>query len=302
MDIAWAAFGICIIVGFVFYILAKYWQRLLVSHSWSIQRLSERVQALEAMEDPDFRRRLSDSTPSPLEQVYTFTFRLSERFWKDTLQATPEELAYVKSHGQFLGSIKIERWRGHSVVTIFELLPQSRSAGWQSRSIDLYPLGDGYVRGDVYPSELPDENSSATLWELPLSAASEAALGEPPGSLELRLEASALVLCARHRRFGAGHANGSGSAPDGLGEKVFFIVPFDEAKIAAYRTDDGLEASADSDALARHAAPWLAFYAHQDEGQGVDWQLCVRDLVKKAEWERWKIFEHWEPRRVKEVE
>lgn len=299
MDIAWAALGICIVVGFVFYVLAKFWQRLLMSHSWSIQRLSERVQALEAMEDPDFRRRLSDSTPAPLEQVYTFSFRLSDRFWKDTLQATPEELAYVRSYGKFLGSIKIERWRGHSVVTIFELLPQSRSAGWQSRSIDLYPLGDGYVRGDAYPARLPTENSSVTLWELPLAAASEAALAEPPGSLELRFEENALVLCAGHGRFGSGHENGSGPEPD---EKVFFIVPFDEAKISAYRAEDGLEASKDSDGLARQAAPWLAFYAHQDEGQGVDWQLCVRDLVKKAEWERWKIFEHWEPRRVKEVE
>ncbi len=195
MDIAWTALGICVVVGFVFYVLAKYWQRLLMSHSWSIKRLADRVQALEAIEDPDFRKRLSDSTPSPLEQVYTFSFRLSDRFWKDTLQATPEELAYVRSHGKFLGSIKIERWRGHSVVTVVELLPQSRSAGWQTRSIDLYPLGNGYVTGDA-PLRLPGENSCVTLWELPLAAANEANIAEPPESLELRLEYDALVLRA----------------------------------------------------------------------------------------------------------
>ena len=298
MDIVWAALGICVVVGFVFYVLATYWQRLLMSHTWSIQRLADRVQALEAVEDPDFRRRLSDSTPAPLEQVYTFTFRLSDGFWKDTLQATPEEMAYVKSHGQFLGSIKIERWRGHSVVTVSELLPQNRSAGWQNRSIDLYPMGNGYVMGDAHPLTRSGEKSAVTLWELPLAASGEV-VAEPAGRLELRLEDNALVLCARNGRFGAGHGNGSGPAPD---EKVFIIIPFDESKIAAYRTEDGLEDCEDSDGAPRPAGHWLALYAHQDESQGVAWQLCVRDLVKKAEWERWKVWERWETRRVKEVE
>ena len=76
MDLVWTALGICVVVVFVFYILAQYWQRLLTQHSRAIRDLSARVQALEAMDDPALRQRISDSAPSPLEQVYTFGFRL----------------------------------------------------------------------------------------------------------------------------------------------------------------------------------------------------------------------------------
>ena len=73
MDIIWTALGVCVLVGFVFYVLAQYWQRLLRAHSHALRDLTARVQALEEMEDPGFRQKVGESVPSPLEQVYTFT-------------------------------------------------------------------------------------------------------------------------------------------------------------------------------------------------------------------------------------
>jgi hypothetical protein len=282
MDIIWAALGICVLVGFVFYVLAQYWQRLLTKHSYAIRDLAARVQALEEMEDPNFRRKIGDSAPSPLEQVMTFGFRLGEQFWEDTLKASAEEIAHVKAHGKFLGSVKIERWRSHSVVTVYEVLPQSKSAEWESRSIDVYSSG---ISGATEP---------VTLWELPLAANSEYA-PEPAPGVELRLVDSMLELRAAHGRFDSAEGNGSAVRID---EFVFFRIPLDAAKLGEYRKSE-TEDSGDSSGT-RTAVPsadsWIAYFAHHDEQRGVDWQLCIRDLTRKEEWERWKVWEPWEAR------
>jgi hypothetical protein len=282
MDLVWIALGICAVVGFVFYVLAQYWQRLLSHHTRALRDLTDRVQALEAMEDPEFRRKIGDSAPSPLEQVFTFSFRLSERFWRETLRASPEEIAFVKAYGKFVGSVKIEHWRSHSVVTVFEVLPQSKSAEWESRSIDVYS-GSG-----------ADRDQPVALWDLPLAPNANYAPEAAP-ALELRLVENALELRAMHGRFGSGQENGAAAQ---AAEHVFFFVPLDAAQLADYRrsdADDPTE-SAEPAPAAQTRSSWIAYFAHQDERQGVDWQLCIRDLGRKEEWERWKIWEPWEVR------
>jgi len=39
------------------------------------------------------------------------------------------------------------------------------------------------------------------------------------------------------------------------------------------------------------ALPWDRFFAGRDDSIGIEWELRVRDLNKKAEWDRWKILE-----------
>jgi len=75
MDILWVALAVCVIVGFFFVVLARHWQRLLVHQSWTIRRLTERIASIEEVADPNFRRKLDESAPSPLERVYAFSFR-----------------------------------------------------------------------------------------------------------------------------------------------------------------------------------------------------------------------------------
>ena len=133
MEILWPTLGICVLVCFVFFVLVQHWQRVLRHQTWTIRRLNERVRNLEEVDDPEFRRRLGESVPSPLEQVFTFSFRLSDQFWRETLHATQETSSFIQAFGSFLGSVKIERWRGHSVATITEVLPDRRSA---KRKID----------------------------------------------------------------------------------------------------------------------------------------------------------------------
>jgi hypothetical protein len=282
MDIIWTALGVCVLVGFVFYVLAQYWQRLLRAHSHALRDLTARVQALEEMEDPDFRQKVGESVPSPLEQVYTFSFRLSEQFWMQTLAASPAEIAYVKANGKFLGSVKIERWKSHSVATVYEVLPQSSSAGWQSRSIDVYPGSE----------------ESVTLWELSLAAPEGEHANESGASLELRFGKDGLALRAQNGRFSDVRRNGSEPHRE---ENVFFQVPLDTARLAVYRKQDLDEPEGNGQEKSRGAIrstdSSLSIYELHDEFLGVDWRLAVRDLERKEDWDKWKIWESWEVRR-----
>jgi len=279
LDLLWIALGICVVVGLVFFVMANSWRRLLVFHSGTIRQLSKRLQALEDVEDPGFRRKIEDSSPSPLEQVFTFTLRLSDTFWKEALRAAPAEMEYVRAHGSFLGSVKIERWRSHAVVTIHEVLPQSKAAGWQNRSLDVYPPGRDGGWG------------SLALWELPLAAAATEPPEAPP-TLELRLEGNGLMLRARNGRFLSAHANGSSPAEDGI---VFLRVPLNPEQLAAYRRAGDDDPAGAGDARPDDTA-WVECYGHADEGQGLEWQLHVRDLLGKSGWERWKTMDVWQAR------
>jgi hypothetical protein len=275
MEILWPTLGICVLVCFVFFVLVQHWQRVLRHQTWTIRRLNERIRLLEEVDDPEFRRKLGESAPSPLEQVFTFSFRLSDQFWRETLHTSEEDWSFIRAFGSFLGSVKIERWRGHSVATITEVLPDRRSAVWQTRSLDCY---------------FGEESGSdrLTLWELPLARNGNS--DQRPPSLDLVLKGKCVELCAH--LYTTPGSNGH-SKSSGTNEIVFFRVPLDSADLAEFRSHDPLENGGNGarpESSFNHAA-WRAFYSYRDEAAGFEWQLWVRDLNKKGEWDRWKILE-----------
>lgn len=294
MDILWPALGIAVIAVFVLYILAQHWHRLLREQAWTIRHLSRRVDDLEQMGDPAFRRRLGESSPVPLEEVFHFTFRLAERFWRDALSLTDENRNFVRSFGSFVGSLKLERWRSHTVATISEILPDSGPAsgttssttGWRTRSIDFYPGQSG-------------GSESVTLWEVPLERANGS--GAHPPSLELVLQNDSLELRAN------GLVNARLRPHNGpIGAEIALLrVPLDAVRLANFRSADpaarsgpaGNGQSPLASQLKEQPEPevsavgWERFYASSDEALGIEWELRVRDLNRKAEWDRWKILE-----------
>lgn len=303
MEILWPALGICSIVVVVFLALAQHWQRLLRRHTGTIQRLTERVRELEEMDDPDFRRRLGESAPVPLEQVYNFSLRFNDNFWQRTLAIPDDDLKFIQTHGSFVGSVKLERWRSHSVAIVTEVLPESKTTQWQTRSLDFYPD----------PANGAD---ALTLWQLSLARPDGTAIRPP--SIELTLRGNFIELTGhmvpRAGTNGNGNGNGNGRLRSSAGngkssgnepaaeESLLLRVPLDSAKLAEFRSHDpasGIEnrngnsgaGAAAGNSNGTCASNWQVFYSHHDETLGVDWQLWLRDLSKKAEWERWKILE-----------
>jgi len=270
MEILWPALGISVIVVFVFFVLAQHWQRTLRHHSWTIRRLKERMRDLEELGDPEFRRRLGENLPSPLEQVIHFSFRLDHRFWKETLRLSAEDMDFVRAFGSILGSVKLEQWRGRTVATVTEVLPESKAAGWQSRTLDFYS-------GEARRGEL------LTLWEVPLAPPGESL--EIPPALALSLRGDFLELHAGvHNGTGAGY----GAKQVETHETVFFRVPLDAARLAEFRSADPVSVG---NGGPWNGGSWQSFYSHEDSDLGIDWQLRLRDLQRKSEWEQWKILE-----------
>jgi hypothetical protein len=287
MDILWAALAICAIVSVAFYVLAISWQRMLRGHSRAIRALFQRLEALEAMDDPLMRRRIGELMPSPLEQVHILSFRLGDRFWRDTLGATEQQVCHLHEHGTFVGSVKIEVWRNHLAVSLRELLPQSRAAGWQTRTVDIYAA---------------DAGAPVALWELCLEPAPNSRASEPP-SVELRYENQAIVLAAQTWPNKALPGALSG---DSMEERMVFRIPLDAEQLAEFRVPEAdMQTGVKPDSYAgsleagsqRGDAP-MASFSHQDERQGVDWQLLIRDLNGRAASERWTVME---PPRVRRV-
>jgi len=278
MDILWPAMGIAVIVVFVFYVLAQHWRRLLRQQNWTIRRLFERVQSLEEMADPAWRR-LNEASPVPLEQVFNFSFNLGDRFWREAVCLTDDDRKYVRDYGSFVGAVKLERWRSHTVATISEVLPDRKATGWQTRTLDFYP--DSSKTGDAL-----------SLWELALSRPSLSA--ERPPSLELLLRANSLELRG-HLHAGVQMPPEKGNGlPESGGDIVFFRVPLDTAALAEFRSHDPAESAGNGNGTAEPYAngnSWQAFYSFSSEELGIDWQLRLRDLTRKSEWERWKILE-----------
>jgi hypothetical protein len=282
MDILWPALGIAVVVVVVFYVLAQYWSRLLKEQSWTIRRLFERVQSLEDMADPAWRRRLTDASPVPLEQVFNFSFNLGERFWSDAVGLGPDDRKYIRDYGSFVGSVKLERWRSHTVATVTEVLPDRKASGWQTRSLDYYP--DRTKVGDAL-----------SLWELALARPSLSA--DLPPSIELLLRSNSIELRG-HVIAGVQPASGSGeSIPTDVGDIVFFRVPLDPAALAEFRSHDPAESSDNRNGATTepHANgnSWQAFYSFYSDELGIEWQLRLRDLTRKSEWERWKILDSY---------
>jgi hypothetical protein len=142
-------------------------------------------------------------------------------------------------------------------------------AGWKTRSLDLYTAE-------------ADSAGAVTLWEVPLVRPRGTAEIEP--SLELLLRQNSLELCRRSPR---PSDNPPGAHPGG-GDTVFLRVPLDAALLSEFRSHDPVPHSVDSPAPGNS---WQAFYSSEDQQLGYEWQLSLRDLEKKAEWEHWKILE-----------
>ena len=281
MDASWLALLVAVAIVFVFFVLVQHWQKLLRHQEWSVRRLMERLRSIESVADPQFLERLNEAAPMPLEQVFTLCFRLDDRFWTEAVHATEDERKFIREHGSFVGSVKLERWRSHTVATIAEVLPDRKAVGWQTRSLDLY-------------SDPSRTSEALTLWELALGRIGPSA--ERPPSLELLLRANSLELMGHldGRAHGAnGDSNGhNGSA--GFEDVLFFRVPLDTAQLAPFRSHDPAakgNGDAASHELSAAANSWQAFYSDRDDATGIEWQLRLRDLAKKSEWERWKILE-----------
>lgn len=288
MDILWAALAICAMVSVTFYVFAVSWQRMLKGHSRAIRALFQRLEALEAMEDPLMRRRIGELMPSPLEQVHIFSFRLSDRFWRDTLGATEQQIHHIHEHGTFVGSVKIEAWRSHLTITLRELLPQSKSGDWQSRTVDIYAT---------------DSGAPTVLWELCLEPAVNSRALEP-ASVELRYENRALVLTTRTWTQKAWPETSHSESAD---ERIVFCIPLDAEQLVDFRVPEtnmeagGIErevTAASTEMGTRDADARIAFFSHQDEREGVDWQLRIRDLAGRTASGHWTVME---PRRVRRV-
>jgi hypothetical protein len=281
MEILWPALGIAVIVGLVFYVLAEHWRRLLSKQNWTIRRLFDRVQNLEEMADPEWRRRLSEAAPVPLEQVFTLSFRFGDRFWRDALRSTDDDRKFIREYGSIVGAVKLERWRSHTVATVSEILPDRKATGWQTRSLDFYP--DAARSGDAL-----------SLWELALSRPILPA--ERPPSLELLLRTNALELRGHLISAPPGTAGNGHAAAASAGDVLFFHLPLDTAGLAEFRSHDPAESEGNGNRYASGEAglngnSWQAFYSHHDAELGIEWQLRLRDLTRKSEWERWRILE-----------
>jgi len=278
MDASWLALLVAVAIVFVFFVLVQHWQKVLRHQAWSVRRLTERVQSIEAVADPQFLDRLNEAAPMPLEQVFTLSFRMDDRFWNEALRATDEEREFVRQYGSFVGSVKLERWRSHTVATITEVLPDRKAAGWQTRSLDFY-------------ADPANGSKAFTLWELPLARVGPSA--ERPPSLELSLRGNALELCGHLAdRAPRGNANGQQETA-GFDDVLFFHVPLDVAQLARFRSHDPAgngNGNSGAHELSTGGA-WQAFYSDHDETLGIEWQLRLHDLTKKSEWERWKILE-----------
>lgn len=290
MDILWVALGVCAIVGFVFIILARHWQRLLAHQAWSIRRLTDRLHSLEEVADPNFRRKLDESAPSPLEQFFTFGLGLSDRFWRNTVETAEAQRAFIRDEGNFLGSLKIERWRSHTVLTVTEVLPQNKSATWQTRTFDIFPenLSDG---------------APVTLWQMPLAKAQVGGASGRVPTIELRWQDGALALCALEDRRAGDGGDVITLVPE---ERILLSVPLDPELLEPFRQRDRRaldEVPEEFDKLHSNEAnsnghQFVAFYGSDDAETGIEWHLCLRDLARHSEWDRWRIVEAIEMTKV----
>ena len=217
-----------------------------------------------------------------------FGLRLSDRFWRETLETSEAQRAFIREHGNFLGSVKIERWRSHTVLTVTELLPQSKSASWETRTFDIFP-------------EAANDRQFVTLWEMPLAEAKAAAATGRVPTIELRWNDAMLQLCAVNDLRAAGAEDVIAFAPE---ERVLLSVPLDPARLeqfrAAHEADsdsedgsggNGAGESVSGNGVHSNGHQFTSFYGADDDAAGIEWHLCLRDLARRSDWDRWKIVE-----------
>ena len=271
-DLLWFLLGLCALAAFAFFILVRYWQKLLQHQTVTLRQLSRRVQELEALGDPEFRRRLEESAPVPLESVFTLTFRFSEKFWTGTLGLREEDERFIRECGAFVGSVKLERWRSHTVASVTEVLPTSQGARWQTRALHFF-------------SSSSADGEGVQLWELFLGPAEGAA--HRADFLELQIVTREHCDCIELRARNSRRRPADSNPPDDL----HFTVPLDRAMLALHRSPEPAVEGSPSAAISDPECTWKGFYSFHDEARGIEWQLWMQDLTRKAEWERWKILE-----------
>ena len=71
-------------------------------------------------------------------------------------------------------------------------------------------------------------------------------------------------------------------------------MPLDQARLQPFRQSkeseqDGIAAVFGNGSSNGHE--FMALYSSEDDATGIEWHLWVRDLVKRSEWDRWKIVE-----------
>jgi hypothetical protein len=267
MKMVWAMLGASSLA--LLYSLVLYRRRFRSQRSWARQRLTSRMTAVERSSRFDSARD-EESAHSFIEQVCVFSMSLTERFWNETLQATAEEMAFIHEHGAFLSTVKIERGHRHVIVTIAEVLPESRSAEWHIRSFELFPGSSSLARGGVI------------LWELRTADPSDAASGSAGyRGLELRFEQNSLALSIRD------YPPASEVRLEDPHRRLVARVPLDIRQLSRFQAPDeaadplGAKAAAKTQVRFPADAPTLAFFEHADAAVGLVWHLCRQEFVPR---------------------
>ena len=270
MDILWIVVGGGIFVVFGLLVIAQHWHEQFVRGAIALNALKDRLTVLEEIADPERLRRLGKSASSPLERVYTISILFDNRFWRDTLQLSSEAMAFVRMSGTFLGSIKIECWRTHSIATMSEVLPSSKSAPWQTRSVDIY-AGDSRI-----------EQGGLSLWTLALHASQPTAPARF-SELDLRLERNALGLYAKAAPSAAGFLGQGGESTT---DELLIVIPLSPVGLAKYEATDeepdletGFEAVPPGNGSHGEANSRTTVFENRNEEQGIDWRLSLREFV-----------------------
>lgn len=267
MNILWAALAICVVVAFVFYVLALSWQRTLGRQSRAIHTLYQRLEALESLEDPFLRRRVNELAPSQLEEVSIFSLNFSERFWCSSLGASESRARRIRENAAMLGSVKFEIWRSHIAITVTELLPSSRSTGWQNRVINIY---------DSEPRQ------PTTLWELSLEHDTGPAI-RSGRILQLRFWNRCLELVVH----GPADDSIAGDLKAVAGEQLFFCIPLDSERLSEHR----IESAEQGEPVPDQEAPekGVLRFSDEDENLGIAWRLSIRILAGGGVSDKWRF-------------
>jgi hypothetical protein len=266
MKLVWAMLGAGALA--LLYSLALYRRRFRSQRSWARERLSSRMAAVEGRSRFDSSRDDAESARSFIEQVCVFSMSLTDRFWNETLQATAQEMAFIHEHGAFLSTVKIERGQRHVIVTIAEVLPESRSAEWHIRSFELFPGSSSLTRGGVI------------LWELRTADPGDARSGSAGyRGLELRFEQNSLALSIRD------YPPASEVRLEDPHRRLIARVPLDLRLLSRFRVPDETadplspEATAKTQVRFPADAPFISFFEHTDTEVGLIWHICRQEFV-----------------------
>jgi hypothetical protein len=101
------------------------------------------------------------------------------------------------------------------------------------------------------------------------------------------------------KSFGNGSSgrSGYGEGHSESNQTLYFRAPLDAGLLAEFRSNDPATTPENGNGGFRpqgavsNGHSWREFYSHRDEDFGIEWQLRLHDLNKKAEWERWNILD-----------